>query len=762
MSDFITKNIYAESHIHIQSKMNNVNIIRFDLEGLTVDSVKINGLNTTWNHNGSLLTINTPFVLNINDTTTLSIAYHGMPITDSSWGGFYYVGNYGFQMGVGFKAQPHSFGRTWHPCFDNFVERSSYEFYITTTNDKKAVCNGLFIDSSILGNSQIVWHWKLDEEIPSYLASVAVCNYVVVKKVLNGIAGNTDAWIASEAVDTNKVNGSFSHLQESFNMLENHFGMYSWSRVGYSLVPFNAGAMEHATNIHIGKAYIDGTLNYETLIAHELSHHWWGNLVTCAKAEDMWLNEGFASYCEMLHNEHTYGYDKYISDARFNHFNVLANAHIKDNGYRAVSPMDSNYTYGNTVYQKGADMIHTLRSYMGDSLFFDALQSFLDAHKFQHITSSQLATFLTNHSGKNINLFFNNWIYQPGFTHFSIDSSHTQWNGNTYDVSVFIRQRKHKTNTYFDDVPLEIGFYDSLMQEHIYQLTFQGRCMEFQVNIPFEPKMILIDPYSKISDAITEEKRIIKSTTPFTFNQAKIRVFPKTIINSGDSSLIHVSHHWVAPDRFKNIANANGYFLNNSRYWTIEGVNLENLQGILQFDYNAGAVNSYLDSTWIINTDDSIRLFYRKDATQDWQLANDSTKPGAINDKVGIVYAKEIKKGDYCLGIKKWNYIDTLSTDASTGPCGLILKQKNTEDNISWKIYPNPLQNYLYIKNESIQNENIEVKVSDISGRIFLLVNLNHHKISTLNTQSLISGLYFIQIKSKYKPTHSERLVILK
>lgn len=762
MSDFITKNIYAESHIHIQSKMNNVNIVRFDLEGLTVDSVKMNGINATWTHNGSLLSINTPVTLNINDTTTVTISYHGVPITDSAWGGFYYVGNYGFQMGVGFKAQPHSFGRTWHPCFDNFVERSPYEFYITTTNDKKAICNGLFIDSIILGNSHITWHWKLNEEIPSYLASVAVSNYVIVKKILNGIAGNTDAWIASEAVDTNKVNSSFSHLQESFDMLENHFGIYAWSRVGYSLVPFNAGAMEHATNIHIGKAYIDGTLNYETLIAHELSHHWWGNLVTCATAGDMWLNEGFASYCEMLHNEYTYGYDKYISDARLNHYNVLSNAHIKDNGYRAVSPIDSNYTYGNTVYQKGADMLHTMRSYMGDSLFFDGLQLFLDAHKFKHITSAQIAAFLTNYSGKNLNLFFNQWIHQPGFTHFSIDSTHTLWNGNTYDVSVFMRQRKHKTNTYFDDVPLEIGIYDSLMQAHIYHLTFQGRCMEFQVNIPFEPKMIIIDPNSKISDAITEEKRIIKSTTPFTFNQAKLRVFPKTIINSGDSSLIHVSHHWVAPDRFKYAANANGYFLNNSRYWTIEGIHLDNIQGLLQFDYNAGSVNSYLDSTWIINTDDSIRLFYRKDVTQDWQLANDSTKPGALNDKVGVVYAKEIKKGDYCFGIKKTNYIDTLSTDASAGPCGLVLQQKNNEKNNSWKVFPNPVLNTIYLKNEILQNENIIVTICDMFGRELLRENILHNSTSCLNTKSILPGIYFLQIKSRQGLCHSERIIFAK
>jgi aminopeptidase N len=121
ITDFVTKNIFAKATLDIQCKMNGVNQMVFDLEGLTVDSILINNSLVSYSTNGFYLTVNTASTFNQNDTALVDIYYHGVPIADATWGGFSFIGNYGFQMGVGFNAQPHSFGRTWHPCFDNFV-----------------------------------------------------------------------------------------------------------------------------------------------------------------------------------------------------------------------------------------------------------------------------------------------------------------------------------------------------------------------------------------------------------------------------------------------------------------------------------------------------------------------------------------------------------------------------------------------------------------------------------------------------------------
>lgn len=764
ITDFITKNISAKSVLDIQSKMNNVNELLFDLEGLTVDSTKVNGTLTTFTHTGQDLRINLLSTLNINDTALVEVYYHGIPIADATWGGFSYVGNYGFQMGVGFNAQPHSFGRTWHPCFDNFVERCTYEFYVTTTDDKMAVCNGLLLDSTLHPNNTITWHWKLSEEIPSYLSCVAVCNYVFVKKILNGNNGNIDAWIACEAVDSNKVNGSFAHLQESFTMLENNFGTYQWPRVGYSLVPFNAGAMEHATNIHIGKPFIDGTLNYETLIAHELSHHWWGDLVTCSTAGDMWLNEGFASYCEMLHQEYVYGPEAYKTAMLANHYNVLSKAHINDDGYRAVANMDSLHTYGTTVYNKGADMIHTLRSYIGDSLFFNGLTDFLNTYKFKDVSSVQLRDFMSNYTGMNLSDYFDNWIFAPGFTHFSIDSTHVVQNGNMYETNVFLRQRKHKSNAYYNNVPLEVGFYDAAMNLHVYTLNFSGRCMEFDVTLPFEPKMIVVDPNSKISDAITEETRIVKTLQAINLTQAKLRIYPKSIVNAGDSALLRIEHSWVAPDRFKTPAATNGYILCDTRYWKIDAVNLNNITGIIQFNYDGGVNNNYLDSAWVKNTEDSIHIFYRKDAAEEWQIANDSLKVGLLNDKLGVVYVKEIKAGEYCFGIKKTNYTDPVITDAPAGGCGIATQSpdriiENKQDVV---LYPNPAHDNISILFFNNKMKDLNLNLYHMNGTRILNKRINTaDEKYMLHLPQMSSGIYYMVIEEQASQKRYVRKVVI-
>lgn len=753
ITDFGSKIIFGHATLGIKSKMNNVSTILLDLEGLSVDSVHVNGAITTYTHNGMNLSVNTLTPLAVNDSVTVDVFYHGVPIADAQWGGFSYVGNYAFQMGVGFNAQPHSFGRTWHPCFDNFVERSPYEFFITTNNTMLGISNGFFIDSVHHTNNTITWHWKLDQEIPSYLAAVAVSNYIMIDKTLSGLNGTTPATLTCQHQDSLKVEGSFSHLQKSFDMLEHRFGAHSFPKVGYTLVPFNYGAMEHATNIHIGTPFIDGTLNYETLIAHELSHHWWGDLVTCASAGDMWLNEGFASYCELLHQEHTYGKSAYMMDMRQNHFDVINRAHITDQGYRAVANMDSLFTYGATVYSKGSDMIHTMRAYLGDSLFFDGLTAFLNAHKWQAISSPQLRDFLSQHTGVNMNDFFNDWIFQPGFAHFSIDSISKSQNGNEWDVSVFIRHRKHQATNYYSNVPLEIGFYDQDFNVQTFKALINSRCTEFKVKLNFEPKITALDPHSKISDAITEDTKFIKFPVVYDMPHAKCKLVVKNNSNT-DSSMIRAEHHWVAPDRFKSPANANGYVINNSRYWNIDIVN-QGFDGLLNFSYSASSANSFLDSSWIKNTDDSIRMFYREDARSEWQLANDSLRPGVLTDKIGQIFVKDPKSGQYCFGIKRSNFIDNTQSEVGTAPCAVLTNVvSHQKPSLPYSMYPNPTTNELWIKWTQEWEPKV-LRLYSMDGKLLLEQRLTQRE-EKIVLPSLNNGIYLVDINGV-----TQRLAIL-
>jgi aminopeptidase N len=751
--DFVNKQINALAVLDIKSKVNNLGSIQLDLENFIVDSVLINNSNALFNYNNAILSITTN-VLNINDSAQLKIYYHGAPTADPSWGGFYYQGVYAFSMGVGFTAQPHSVGRYLFPCFDNFVERCPFEFYITTDANNMGTCNGIFQDSVTQNNGDIIWHWKLEQSIPSYLVSVAVAPYVWVKQNIAGINGSTPVWIACLLADTNKVKGSFANLQKSFNMLEQHFGVHSWPKVGFSLVPFNNGAMEHATNIHIGVAFIDGTLSYETLIAHELSHHWFGDLVTCKTAQDMWLNEGFASYCEMLHNEFVYGKSTYYTDYIANHYNILNSAHINDKGYRAISNMDSNHTYGITVYSKGADVLHTLRSYLGDSLFFNGIKYYCNKNAFKDATTNTLQQDLTSYTGKNLSYFFNDWVHQPGCANFCIDSVKTTINGNQYHVIVGVRQRKQKNSNYFTDVPLPITFYKNDFTKETKNIILTGRCDRVGFDLNYEPAFVCLDEENALSDASTFDTKRIKTSGTINFNNAKAILLVKSVVNSADSALVRIEHHWVAPDRFK-IPNSD-YVLNDQRYWRVDGINLQNIKGLLRFSYSGLATNQYLDSTWLKNTEDNIRLFYRKDATQNWSLANDSIAPVVLTDKQGAGFIKEIIAGEYAFGIKRPGYIDPLVSDAPNGPCGWPDAITDNVNSIKFlDISPNPSSGAFIITNKTTIQE-LEIVISNLDGAKVDNFKLNKN----YQVKIKIPGTYLITAYFNDKIIGTEKIIV--
>jgi Peptidase family M1 domain/Secretion system C-terminal sorting domain/Peptidase M1 N-terminal domain len=754
-----TKTIQALAEITIKSKINNLQKIDLDLEGLTVDSVCINNVITNFTQTISCVTI--PFItgLQIGDSAVIKIKYGGTPITDATWGGFYFSGVYAFNMGVGFNSQPHVIGRYLFPCFDNFVERCPFEFFITTDAMDVASCNGLLIDSIHTGN-KIRWHWKLVEPIPSYLVSVAVAPYTFVKSNLNGIAGTTESWIACLPSDTNKVKGSFANLQKSFTMLESHFGKYQWPKVGYSLVPFGAGAMEHAANIHIGLSFIDGTLNYETLIAHELSHHWFGDLATCTTAQDMWLNEGFASYCEMLHTEFVYGKNAYQTAYKTNHFEMLSSAHIADKGYRAVANMDSNFTYSTTVYNKGADMIHTLRSYLGDSLFFAGFNTFLSQNSFKHVSTNTLNQSLNANTGILLNNYFADWINQPGFANFCIDSTSKININGQWQVTVYTRQRKHFNPNYYSNVLLPISFYKSDFTHISIHTNFDQQCKVFTFLLPFDPAFICIDEDEKISDASTANSITVKTLGTKTAKEAKANIIIRSLTT--DSAFVRIEHHWVAPDRFKN--KVGDYVLHNNRHWQVDGIHLNNITGLIGFTYNANASNNYIDSVWLKAAETGIRLFYRKDAREDWKLAADSLVSGNTTDKIGIIYAKNIIAGQYALGINRPGFIDTITTDAPAGICNNIATNITENDeklnNNIFTIYPNPASNFINIIANQLQSSATEIVLLDVNGNVILRDTLLANQRQLFIPIAIANGIYILQCKQQHSTLQSQKITI--
>lgn len=768
ITDFTGKIIKGYCIITLTPKLNNINTIYLDLLALTIDSVEINDLNLSYIHVNELVTINLVSPINIGDTLDLKVSYRGIPQKDASgWGGFYFSAPYAFNLGVGFAANPHTYGRVWFPCFDNFVERSAYEFFITTDSSKKATCNGMLIDSTNNADATVTWHWKLNQTIPTYLACVAVGPYQTISWSHNGLNNIITIELYASAGDTTNMKSSFTNLNSCIDAFEKNYGPHGFDKIGFSLVPFNSGAMEHATNIAYPSYAADGSLSYETLFAHELSHHWWGDLTTCETAADMWLNEGWASYSEYLFLEYVYGKQKYKQGIRENHENVVHYAHIDDNGYRAIFGIPQEYTYGSHVYNKGADVAHTLRTYMGDSLFFSCITGFLAANSFKSMNSFMFRDYLSSCSGVDLASFFNNWVFNPGFPHFSIDSVASTPLGTEYhDVSVYIRQRLKSAPDYYIDAPIQVTFMDTLWNKTTSKVWIKGQCGILNTSLNFNPTFIALDMEEEISDAIVDEYRIISTTGIHDYSLENVSFNISTIT---DSVLLRAEHHFVPPDRFKTpIA---GLFLSDYHFWKIDGIFSTGFLSNATFKYNGKNSTSggYLDNTFITNNEDSLVMLYRSSPSNEWTIVDSFSinKKGSGLDKSGEITVYNIKRGEYTLGLYDYDKTDT-TTVLLPDNCVLLGMKKGNSiliENKSVKIYPNPALNILTIEtvakysNIEIEKINIYNNFGEIVLRKFINTTKNKFEISI---KDLMNGIYFVEVISKQQKFSPQKLAVIR
>jgi aminopeptidase N len=751
ITDFTNATIAGNTQVKFTPKQNGITVLNLDLLELIIDSIELNLNNLTYTYNDTLLAINLGTTLNVNDTSVVTVYYHGSPQGDASnWGGFDFASGYAYNLGVGFAANPHVYGRVWFPCFDNFVERSTYEFNIVTNAGKTSYCNGYLAHDTTDGSGNRTRKWIMNEQIPTYLASVAVAAYTQVNQVYNGINGQVPIVLAALPADTTNFKNSFVNLNNALSTFENRFGPYMWNRVGYCLVPFNSGAMEHATNIAYPKATANGTLQYQTLYAHELSHHWFGDLATCRTAEDMWLNEGWARYSEYIFTEGLSGYPAYLNSVRTTHEANLQFNIVKE-GNLTLSNIPHEYTYGDHVYDKGADVAHTMRGYMGDSLFFHSVKTYLSQHNYTDVSSNDFLNSLTAASGLDMSDFFNDWVNNPGWCHFSIDSFTVVPQTGNYQVTVYLKQKLTSAPNYYQNVPLNITFKDATFNEFTSQVVMSGQFGTYTITVPFYPAFVAVNMDEKISHAVAPFYKVIKTAGTHNFTNAKMNL----IVNSiSDSAFVRIEHNYTAPDSIK--AWYQPYRLSPNHYWKVDGILPATFKAKATISYDGRTTgfsgNLWLDNLLITGFEDSLVLMHRKNAADDWSVYPYYTRnyQGSNNDKRGQMVIDTLELGEYVLAMQ----------DATS--VGINSISTNNSNSIS--VYPNPAKNEIKVDLKSLAingNDAGTYSIMDLRGKLLLTGKLiTGQHLMSIDLSALASGMYVLSVTKNNKNTAQQKIVV--
>jgi aminopeptidase N len=646
------KSIKGYNEAKLVSKTKSLSIVKLELASLTVDSVFIGNIKTSeFTHASNRIIIRLSKLLNKGESILARIYYHGHPFVDASrWGGFHFQGDYALNLGVGFQSVPHNLGKAWFPCIDDFHDRALYDVYMTVTNDKKAISGGRLAEVIPNGNNTSTWHWKTDYTLPTYLISATTGKYELITDTFNGQQAQIPITYYCRPADIEKTPGTFINLKRILTVFESHFGPYPFERVGYTASPGGLGAMEHASNITYPFSGWTGSADNEWWYAHELSHMWFGDEVTCSSAEDMWLNEGWAVWCESLYREGIYGKQAYKDNMRSKLKDVLQSAHTVDGGYYAVYGIPQTITYGTTVYQKGGQVAHSLRGYMGDSLFFNGIKAYLKKYAYNYASTFDLRDFLSSYSGIDLHPFFDAWVFSPGFPHFSIDSIESVRQANGYDVTVCVRQKLKGRSQYANANHLEITFMDSNWHKITDTIVFSGVTGSKTFHLPFNPVTVLADPDEKISDATTDIARTLNETGEYDYADT----FCKVIVDQiSDSALVRITHNWVAPDSINLLPP--GLRISDSRYWTVEGLFPSDFKARGKFNYKDA---TGLDNTLNTNSNDSLVMLYRSGAGHPWQ-GTAFKREGSGSS--GTITVETLQPGEYSLAVWERGYLNTKS-----------------------------------------------------------------------------------------------------
>ena len=702
--------------------------VYFDLEELDVSLVNFENELIEYNQDSTGVQVIFPSPLTPGNYD-LTLFYQGTPKMDASgWGGVYAQGNYFYNLGVGFDSDPHNYGRVWLPCFDNFHERHTLQLRTNSLIEDRVFGNGVRTEETVDSSQQLRFtQWEMNDPIPSYLMCFAAGPFADFERTYAGETGNVPVQIAVAPGDSVQLAGSFQHLEDAFSCFEYWYGPYQWDKIGYSIVPFNSGAMEHATNIAYMNPAVDGTTNFEDLMAHELSHHWWGDLATCSTAEDMWLNEGWASFSEYLFFEWVYGKESY-TDAVWSDFLLfIQTAHVSEGGYRAISGLPHSLTYGSHVYDKGALMVHNLRTYMGDSLFRVAMRQSLSDFSMTDWSSEVFRDKISQESGLDMTAFFDDWVFQPGFSHFQVDSFTTEANDQLH---IYFTQKLRGADHFHTEVPLEITLIDNSGNRHLREVMVSGEKDDQMVSLNGIGAVsdIWINPNRKLTLAQTADVRTIKTTGTQSFSNSKMNVQVQAV---PDSFEMRVEYHYAMPDSAAQ-ANPHNYVLTN-RYWTIQANIPDSFEGRASIFFDGKGQLDILDAELFAQTspsEDSILLLYRPGPGYPWLEHPDYFLNflGSKFDKYGGIRIDKLYPGEYTIG---------------KGISGMVsAPDPAMEPKI--KAYPNPTSDELIVESTLPIYAYV---LTDMMGKVVVERIGNKSMKERISIKSLPAGTYQLMLQ---------------
>ena len=749
-TEFNLQTITANCEITLNIIEEGAESVWFDLIDLTVDSVFIDGSLTSFVHSDGQLTIPAPggeFALGA--THLIDVHYSGHPHQDPYWGGVYYASGYFYHMGIGLTTIPPNFGKVWHPCFDNFVERSTYTWHIRSAGGKKAHLQGTFLGETLEAGDTLTRSFTLDHPITTHQAAFAVADYVDSNFVHTGAYGDVPVRLTAKPADINQMVNKFQDIGYAIDALEYWYGPHAWERVGYVIT--TDGALEIPTNIAYPQYMMsEPVASNSDLLTHELGHQWWGNIVAPYIHNHMWLKEGGAEYSNTLFEEWKNGHEAMVEFIKDNQQFVLEECHVQDNGFHPLSPMPDAEIYGRHTYYKGASIHHNLRAYLGDEMYRNACQFVLSEYWDSYMDPDMFIAALEEYSGMDVQTFFDDQVFQPGFSTWVIDSTSTVGNdARGYETTLYLNQKLRACSNFHSNEPIEVYIWDENWEPTVVEVRVGGEYDVATVEHSHSAELIGLNADGRLNQGRLDHTFVI--TEPTGLSSLPWVDFRMGCDEITDSVLVRVEHHWAAPDQ-----DPLAFYVDEvsgTHFWTVDGTwedgieGSENLLLDARFNY-VGSDETGLDFDLYNGTEANAFLAWRPDSDSEWEQYPDYTwQPGSLVNGNGMFKVTSLRKGQYAFA----------NGDVSLNIQEQIDGNEGREEALL--IYPSPATSYVDLSWDESRSVD-GVSVYDSAGRCVKRESVSSSVSLRLSVTDLSNGNYIAVLSSGRESLMSKSFVI--
>jgi aminopeptidase N len=386
-----------------------LNSINMEFLGMEIEDLTVNGEAAAYERNGLELIITLPTPVADGDEFSVAVSYHGSPGegVDLSEMAEYSVGWGWYENGAYVAGEPTG-SSSWYPVNEHPADKATYSYRLTVDKPYVAAANGLLQETIDNGDSN-TFVWEAAFPMAPYLTTIGVGEFDIET------AEGPDGLPIRNYYETNiadAVRDDFTRIGEIIDFYDGVFGPYPFEAAGVIVhnLDFNF-SLETQTLIVFGFGFTD-----EFVVAHELAHQWYGDSVGLACWQDIWLNEGFATYASSLWTEHAYGESAFEDEMR-GYYGELAGAE-QDSNFSFYLPPPGNPGPDNlfawSVYARGALALHALRLKVGDQAFFDTMSTYYQRYHGGNATTPDFIAVAEEMSGQDLGDFFDAWLYAEG------------------------------------------------------------------------------------------------------------------------------------------------------------------------------------------------------------------------------------------------------------------------------------------------------------------------------------------------------------